>query len=246
MQAPATFSGKTLAYMRRLIILIWGLFLCSVGIVFTYRSDMGLGPWDVLHKGVSLHTPLSFGQASIVVGGLIILVGLCLRVRPGVGTVLNMLLIGFFVDIHLRIGWLPDLGTAPLVVRLAADVLGVLLMGLGTAFYISPRLGAGPRDGLMLRLNVLTGIRIAIVRGAIEFSALAFGFFLGGTVGVGTLIFALGVGPAVEFGFWIIQRFFPLLAPSLAAARSQHGHTSASVPALHHPASHRVGQRLSK
>ena len=83
MQATATFSGKTLAYLRRLIILIWGLFLCSVGIVFTYRSDMGLGPWDVLHKGVSLHTPLSFGQASIVVGGLIILVGLCLRVRPG-------------------------------------------------------------------------------------------------------------------------------------------------------------------
>ena len=141
MQAPATFSGKTLAYIRRLIILIWGLFLCSVGIVFTYRSDMGLGPWDVLHKGVSLHTPLSFGQASIVVGGLIILVGLCLRVRPGVGTILNMLLIGFFVDIHLRINWLPDLGTTPLLLRLAADVLGVFLMGLGTAFYISPRLG---------------------------------------------------------------------------------------------------------
>src|ERR1700730_549398 len=115
MQATSTLSDKTLVYTRRLIVLIWGLFLCSVGIVFTYRSAMGLWPWDVLHKGVSLRTPLSFGQASVVVGGLIILVGLCLRVRPGVGTVLNMLLIGFFVDIHLRINWLPDLETAPLV-----------------------------------------------------------------------------------------------------------------------------------
>lgn len=246
MQATSTLSRKMLAYVRRLIVLIWGLFLCSVGILFTYRSDMGLGPWDVLHKGVSLHTPLSFGQASIVVGGLIILVGLCLRVRPGVGTVLNMLLIGFFVDIHLRLNWLPDLGAAPLIVRLVADVMGVFLMGLGTAFYISPRLGAGPRDGLMLRLNVLTGLRIAIVRGAIEFSALVIGFFLGGTVGVGTLIFAFGVGPAVEIGFWIITRFIPALAPLRAGALARPAHTLESVPALHRPASRRVGQRSSK
>jgi uncharacterized membrane protein YczE len=120
------------------------------------------------------------------------------------------------------------------------------LMGLGTAFYISPRLGAGPRDGLMLRLNVLTGLRIAIVRGAIEFSALAIGFFLGGTVGVGTLIFAFGVGPAVEIGFWILRRFFPALVPLPADVLPQHGHTSASLPAPHHPASRRVDQRLSK
>lgn len=246
MQATSTLSHKTLAYVRRLIVLIWGLFLCSVGILFTYRSDMGLGPWDVLHKGVSLHTPLSFGQASIVVGGLIILVGLCLRVRPGVGTVLNMLLIGFFVDIHLRLNWLPDLGATPLIVRLVADVMGVFLMGLGTAFYISPRLGAGPRDGLMLRLNVLTGLRIAIVRGAIEFSALVIGFFLGGTVGIGTLIFAFGVGPAVELGFWIIKRFIPALVPLRADVLAQHAHTSESAPALRRPASRRVGQRSSQ
>ena len=246
MQAASTLSRKTLVYSGRLIVLIWGLFLCSAGIFFTYRSDMGLGPWDVLHKGVSLHTPLSFGQASIAVGGLIILVGLCLRVRPGVGTVLNMLLIGSFVDIHLRLNWLPDLGAAPLVIRLLADVAGVFLMGLGTAFYISPRLGAGPRDGLMLRLNVLTGLRIAVVRGAIECSALVIGFFLGGTVGVGTLIFAFGVGPAVEIGFWIIRRFFPALVPLRAGVLPQPAHTLESAPALRRQASRRMGQRSSK
>lgn len=231
-----------LKYLRRLLVLIFGLFLCSVGIVCTYRSGMGLGPWDVLHQGVSRHTPLSFGQASILVGGLVILAGLLLKVYPGVGTVLNMLLIGWFVDLQLQSNWLPDLHTMPLLLRLFADAMGVLLMGIGTAFYITPRLGAGPRDGLMMRLYILTRVRIAFVRAALECSALSLGFFLGGAVGVGTLLFAFGVGPSVEVGFWLTKKLAFIVGPPPVAAPRPGAQKLASDLAPRHPASHPVDQ----
>jgi uncharacterized membrane protein YczE len=220
----------SLQYVRRLCVLISGLFLCSLGSILTYRSDMGLGPWDVFHKGLSLHTPLSFGQAAIAVGAAIILLGLLLKVRPGVGTVLNMLLIGTFADWLLNSRWLPDFGGAPLFIRLLVNIAGVLAMGLGTAFYILPALGAGPRDGLMLRLHTLTKLRIAFVRAAIELSALTMGFFLGGTVGAGTLIFAFGVGPAVELGFWLTRRYLFWLVPARAKAEPVEISTETPLP----------------
>lgn len=237
-------TSTFLKYLQRFLVLIFGLFLCSVGIVFTYRSGMGLGPWDVLHQGISRHTPLTFGQASIFVGALIILMGLLLKVRPGVGTVLNMLLIGLFVDAQLRLNWLPDVGSQSLYLRLAADTFGVLLMGIGTAFYITPRLGAGPRDGLMLRLHILTRVRIAFVRAALECTALLSGFFLGGSVGLGTLIFAFGVGLAVEIGFWLTKKLSFIVEPSRAAVRLSDNHVLASDLAPSHPVSHTVDQPL--
>ncbi len=197
-------------YIVRLFICIIGLFLFATGTVFTYRSNMGLGPWDVLHLGISRHTSLTFGQANIVVGAIIILAGLLLRAYPGVATILNMFLIGIFVDLQLRWNWLPDFSNAPLLMRLLIDIAGVFITGIGTALYISPHLGAGPRDGLMLRLHTLTKKRIAIVRAVLECSALIVGFFLGGTAGIGTLIFAFGVGPCVEVGFYGIERFMLL------------------------------------
>ncbi len=206
MQLASQRPSLSWAYLGRLIVLVCGLFLYALGIVFTYRSGMGLDPWDVLHQGISRHTPLSFGGASIVVGALIIGVGLLLKVYPGVGTVLNMLLIGGFVDLLLRINLVPDVSGAPLLVRLLLDITGVAIIGLGTALYITPRMGAGPRDGLMLRLHTLTKQRVAIVRAAIEICVLALGFLLGGTVGIGTLIFAFGIGPAVEISFYLLKR----------------------------------------
>src|SRR5579859_3238021 len=193
-------------YLIRLIVLICGLFLMATGIVCAYRSELGLGPWDALHQGISRHTPLSFGIATIIVGVLIILLGLLLKVYPGIGTLLNMVLIGLLVDWQLRLNWLPDLSGEPLFLRLLVDVIGVMLMGLGTAFYIAPRMGAGPRDSLMLRLHVLTKVRISIVRATLECSVLLIGFLLGGTVGIGTLIFALGIGPAVEISFDLTKK----------------------------------------
>lgn len=208
MHFPTT--RKLWNYVVRLFVLISGLFLFATGIVFTYRSNVGLGPWDVLHLGISRHTPITFGQANIVVGAIVILAGLFLRVYPGVGTILNMVLVGLFVDLQLRLNWLPDFSNASLLVRLLINVSGVFITGIGTALYISPHLGAGPRDGLMMRLHILTKTRIAIVRALIECSALVFGFFLGGTVGVGTLIFAFGIGPCVEVGFYLIKKFLLL------------------------------------
>jgi uncharacterized protein len=192
-------------YLARLIVLIFGLFLYALGIVLTYRSGIGLDPWDVLHQGISRHTPLSFGTANIVVGATLIVLSLLLKVYPGVGTLLNMLLIGIFVDLLLRFNLVPDLGNAPLIMRFVIDIIGVAVIGLGTAFYIAPHMGAGPRDGLMLRLQTLTRMRISLVRAIIELSVLLLGFLLGGTVGIGTLIFALGIGPSVEMSFHLLK-----------------------------------------
>ncbi|GCE22701.1 YczE/YyaS/YitT family protein [Dictyobacter kobayashii] len=197
------FSWK---YLVRFVILVVGLFFYAIGTTCIYRSDFGLGPWDVLHQGISFHTPLSFGTASIVVGAVIIVCSLFLKVIPGVGTILNMLLIGLFVDMDLRLGWIPDLGHTSWLLRLAVNVLGVVIVGLGTALYIAPRMGAGPRDGLMLRLHALTKFRVSIVRATIECSALLIGYLLGGTVGFGTLIFALGIGPAIELSMHLLKR----------------------------------------
>ena len=211
-------------YIIRLFICIVGLFLFAVGTVFTYRSNMGLGPWDVLHLGISRHTPLTFGQANIVVGAIIILAGLLLRAYPGVATILNMFLVGTFVDLLIHWNFLPDFSSASLLVRLLINAAGVFIVGIGTALYISPHLGAGPRDGLMLRLHALTKKRIAIVRAVLECAALIVGFFLGGTVGIGTLLFAFGVGPCVEFGFYCIKRFLLIVGMGKMEVQDENEH----------------------
>ena len=149
-------------YRKTMLICIAGLFLFATGTVFTFRSNVGLGPWDVLHLGISRHTPLTFGEANIVVGAIVILIGLLIRAYPGVGTILNMVLIGVFVDLQLRWNWLPDFSSAPLLVRLLIDIIGVFITGIGTALYISPRLGAGPRDGLMMRLHTSSRKRASL------------------------------------------------------------------------------------
>lgn len=202
------FSWK---YFFRLLVVIVGLFFYAFGIVLTYRSGVGLDPWDVFHQGISRHTPLSFGIANIVVGATLIVLTLALKVYPGVGTILNMFLIGSFVDLLLRFNIVPDLGHLALFWRLLLNAAGVGVIGLGTAFYMTPRLGAGPRDGLMMRLHTLTGLRVAIVRTSIEVCVLIIGFLLGGTLGIGTLIFALGIGPAVEGSFYLLKKMMAWL-----------------------------------
>ena len=153
-------------FVGQLVTNVVGLFLFALGVVLTLRSGLGLGPWDVLHQGISRHTPLTFGQASQLVGAVVIGVGLVLRVRPGLGTVLNMLLIGFFVDRLLAVHVIPLAAPYGLAAQLGMDVAGVLLVGLGSGLYIRAKLGAGPRDGLMLGLHRVTGVRVALARGA--------------------------------------------------------------------------------
>ncbi len=182
---------------------VGGLWTFALGVVLTLRSGLGLGPWDVLHQGISRHTPLTFGQASEVVGAIVIGVGLLLQVRPGLGTVLNMILIGFFIDRILGLNVIPAMAPHGLPAQILMDVLGVVTVGLGSGLYIRANLGAGPRDGLMLGLHRATGLRVATARASLEISVAIAGFLLGGTVGLGTIVFALGIGPSVELGFRI-------------------------------------------
>jgi uncharacterized protein len=200
--APAPHIAR-LRYGGQLVVLFAGLLLFALGSACTWKAHVGLGPWECFHLGVSLHAPITQGQASILTGAGVIGLSLFLGVRPGVATICNMIFVGLFFDAWNTI--LPDLGGADLVARLALDVSGVLIIGIGSGLYIRARLGAGPRDSLMLALARRSGRRIAIVRAGVELSALVFGFLLGGPVGAGTLIHALGVGPAVEIGFRLFR-----------------------------------------
>lgn len=188
-----------------MVALQLGLLLFALGIVMTLRSDLGLGPWDVLHQGLADHSPLSFGVAGIVVGVAVLAAATALGgVRIGVGTLLNAVLIGAFIDLLIAVDVVPD--PTGLLSRLGLDVGGVLVIGVGTAIYIGAGMGAGPRDSFMLAVVHRFGLRVGVARTAVEVFALAGGAALGGTVGVGTLIFALGIGPAVEASFRILGR----------------------------------------
>lgn len=170
------------------------------------ESDLGLGPWDVLNQGLSERTPLSFGAANIVVALVVLVLAWGLGARIGPGTVANAVLIGVFVDLLLRLDLVERLSSQPLGARVAFLVGGILLVGLGSGLYIGAALGAGPRDSLMLVGARRTGARLGIVRTVLEIAVAAVGFALGGTLGIGTLAFALGVGPAVELGFAVLAR----------------------------------------
>lgn len=172
--------------------LLAGLALCGTGVALLVRSGLGLGPWDVLHQGLAVLTGQPIGRMVIAVGAVVLLGWLPLRQRPGIGTVANVLVIGLTVDAVLAVVAAPD---AP-AVRLAYAAASVPLMGIGSGLYLGVDLGPGPRDGIMTGLAA-RGVPVAVARTGIELTALAAGWLLGGTVGPGTVWFALGVGPAV-------------------------------------------------
>ena len=187
----------------RVVSLFFGLALCAAAIVAELESRLGLPPWDVLHQGVARHTPLQIGQANVAVALVMLLVAWALGQPPGFGTIANAIVIGMLVDFFLGVGCVDALSASALGVRVVLLVAGIALFGIGSAFYIGAAFGAGPRDSTMLALSRRTGRRIAVVRASIELTALAIGWALGGTVGVGTAAAALLVGPAVEGSFWL-------------------------------------------
>jgi uncharacterized membrane protein YczE len=209
--APVLRGGR----VARSAWLVCGLFLCACGIIAFLESRLGLPPWDVLHQGIARHTPLSFGLANEVVAVVILFVAWLLGSRPGIGTVANAALIGLFVVAVQPLAAVQELATWPLLARAVLLAFGLTLFGIGSAFYIGAALGAGPRDSLMLVGALRSGVRIGGVRAALEGSALVAGVVLGGTVGIGTLAFALLIGPAVESSFWLVTRLG--LAQSRAA-----------------------------
>lgn len=186
--------GPDELWIRRGAQLLAGLVFCGWGIALMVQANMGLGPWDVLHQGGSNHLGLPIGTVNIGVGFLVLMAWLPFRERPGIGTVANVILIGVVADITLMV--LPE--PTEMSVRLAFLVVGVFLFGPGSGLYIGAGLGPGPRDGLMTAL-AKRGMSIRMVRTLIELTALAIGIALGGTVGIGTILIALTIGPNVQF-----------------------------------------------
>lgn len=179
---------------RRLVQLFLGLLLYGVSLALVLRAGLGLAPWDVLHQGLAKRTGVSIGVVLIVISFVVLLAWIPLRQRPGFGTLGNAVLVGVFVDLTLHVvgdahGW---------ALRIVLLVSGVLLNGLATALYIGASLGAGPRDGLMTGLVRRTGRSVRLVRTVLEVSVLVLGFLLGGTVGVGTVLYALAIGPVAH------------------------------------------------
>ena len=190
-ERPAVIGPvRVLQVMPRLI---GGLTLCAVGIAMMVRANLGLGPWDVLHQGLSVATGLSIGTATILVGFAVLLLWLPLRQRPGIGTVTNVVWIGLTLDVMLSLTATPG----SLMMRWLLLVAGPVVFGIGVAIYIGAGVGTGPRDGIMTGLE-LRGVPIALARTAIELTALGVGWALGGTVGLGTVYFALATGPVMH------------------------------------------------
>ena len=178
---------------RRLPRLSVGLTACGVGLALMVRSDLGLGPWEVLHQGISQRVGLPIGFVGIVVGFLVLLGWIPMRQRMGIGTLSNVIWMGIVIDGVLAA--LPEVDAIAL--RIALLVAGIALFGAGSGLYIGAGLGPGPRDGLMTGI-ASRGYSLRLVRTAIEVSVLVAGWLLGGTVGIGTVLFAFTIGPLVQ------------------------------------------------
>lgn len=180
--------------VRRLAQLLIGLVLFGISMGFMVRANLGLGPWDVFHQGLSNRVPLSYGVITMVVGAAVLLLWIPLRERPGLGTVLNVIVVGLSVDATLALLSEPS----SLLARITLLGSGIVLNGFATGCYIGAGLGAGPRDGLMTGLSRRTGRSIRFVATCIQLTVLVTGWLLGGTVGVGTVTFAVTIGPLVH------------------------------------------------
>lgn len=201
---------------RRMVQLVIGLWLYGATMALLVESGLGLDPWDVFHEGLTHHLPLTFGQVVILVGAVLLLLWVPLRQRPGIGTVLNVVLIGIAVDVTLALLPTPD----ALGVQVGFLLVGVVGNGIAGALYIGADLGTGPRDGLWTGIVRRTGRSVRLVRTSLEVTVLAVGFVLGGTVGVGTVLYALAIGP-------VVQLFLPLTQ----VRRPERPGTSAPGPA---------------
>lgn len=190
-------------YTWRLARLIWGLFLYALGITMTLQAQIGYAPWDVFHAGLAQTLEISIGLASIGTGIIIVLIALLFKEKIGLGSLLNMLLVGAFLDLILAWDFLPAAQNFPLGVAMMAG--GLAVISLATYFYISSAFGAGPRDSLMVVLARKTGLSVGICRAAVEITALAVGWKLGGMVGSGTVIFAVLSGFFVELTFRMLS-----------------------------------------
>jgi len=187
-----------------LIYLTFGLILFGLGETLLVTANIGVSPWFVLHQGLSFKTGYSIGVTTLIVSIIVLFFWIPLKQKPGIGTILNTILISIVIDISLP--YLPY--PQETIFQLLQVLVGVLIIGLGSGFYLIANLGPGSRDGLMTGIQKKTNSSISLIRTIIELSALALGWYLGGIVGIGTVIYALGIGPSVSFGLFFVGKYF--------------------------------------
>ena len=191
-------------HFKTLVYLIFGLFLFAIGETLLITANQGVSPWTVLAQGISFQTNLSIGVTTFIVSLVVLILWYPLKQKPGLGTILNIILISIIIDLSTPI--LPYPKT--FIFQIGQSIIAVFIVGLGSGFYLTANLGPGPRDGLMTGLQNLTNQPIALIRTIIEVAAVGLGFYLGGIVGIGTLLFAFGIGPSVSVGIFIVMRLF--------------------------------------
>ena len=184
--------------------LIFGLIIFGFGEGLLILSTTGNSPWSVLAEGISKNSKLSIGAATFLVSVTVLFLWIFLRQKPGLGTIFNIIIISGMIDVTLYFFDPP----ASNILKYLLAIFSVMLVGIGSGIYLVANLGPGPRDGLMTGLTKITNLPIALVRACLEISVVIVGWYLGGTVGVGTLIFAFGIGPCVAFGLFIVDKSF--------------------------------------
>ena len=186
------------------IFLIFGLIIFGFGEGLLILSTTGNSPWSVLAEGISKNSKLSIGAATFLVSVSVLFLWIFLRQKPGLGTIFNIIIISGMIDVTL---YFFDPPSSNMLKYLLA-IFSVILVGIGSGIYLVANLGPGPRDGLMTGLTKITNLPIALVRASLEILVVIVGWYLGGTVGIGTLIFAFGIGPCVAFGLFIVNKIF--------------------------------------
>ena len=184
--------------------LCFGLTLFGLGEGLLIVSFTGASPWSVLAQGISLNINLSIGTITLLISLAVLVLWIPLGQKPGMGTIFNALIIAIIIDLCIKFVPTPS----NYIHQLILAIISVITVGIGGGIYLVSNLGAGPRDGLMIGLQKLTKLPIAVVRAALEISAVSVGWYLGGTVGVGTLLFAFGIGPCVALGLYLVDKIF--------------------------------------
>ena len=197
---PYNFKPKFSTFF----FLCFGLTLFGLGEGLLIVSFTGASPWSVLAQGISLNINLSIGTITLLISLAVLVLWIPLGQKPGMGTIFNALIIAIMIDLCIKFVPTPS----NYIHQLILAIISVITVGIGGGIYLVSNLGAGPRDGLMIGLQKLTKLPIAVVRAALEISAVSVGWYLGGTVGVGTLLFAFGIGPCVALGLYLVDKIF--------------------------------------
>ena len=199
-EKPFNFKPKFSTFF----FLCFGLSLFGLGEGLLIVSFTGASPWSVLAQGISLNVNLSIGTITLLISIAVLILWIPLGQKPGMGTIFNALIIAIMIDLCIK--YVPT--PSNYIHQLLLAVISVIMVGIGGGIYLVSNLGAGPRDGLMIGLQKLTKFPIAVVRGTLEISVVSIGWYLGGTVGVGTLLFAFGIGPCVALGLYLVDKTF--------------------------------------